>query len=1349
MVNLTIWNPLTRRNLGRMFILASQPFKPLSPPNTSHHTPTRPFGTQTLFLVFIVRADQTGVSCSQPHLEIMAQVISKAPNTPRPMGRFELLKRLGEGGMGIVYEALDRERRNKVALKTMRSLTGEALLQFKKEFRLLQDLEHPNLVHLYELLEDDGRWYFTMELIQGANFIDYVRDDLGTPTDDRSAVPMDSISSARTLNATPSPATSESPVVLAEPLIPTSSRFPLPGAASKVRFDESRLRSALVGLAYGLNALHGAGKVHRDVKPSNVIVTPEGRVVVLDFGLVMDTSAPEETTNHEFAGTLDYMAPEQASAGKVGPEADWYSVGVMLYEALTRHLPFRGNPFEVMQAKQKLTPIPPRKMNPYVPPHLDTLCMELLDFDPRRRANGTTILSRLGVKTAPEPGAASSTGRLVGTQFVGRHDELGMLRQRYDAMVKGTATAVLVEGESGVGKSALVATFLERIKAESPQTLVLSGRCYERESVPYKALDGVIDQLSRFLKHLEPSEIAAVFPRHGRLLGAAFPVLRQVRAIAEAPAVRGETQVSPQERRSRLFAAVRDLFCRVADKYPVVISIDDLQWADADSFSLLTDILQPPEQPILLALATIRTGDNVDAAFTSFKTATLEGSHVRSIALNRLPETDAQELAGMLVGKLPDDSKDRVLALTAEAGGHPLFIRELVLHAISQGSLTDIPQHLDEALWARVQSLTEGARKILELVSLAGKPIAQKTISTAAGIAGTEFSRGTSLLRVHCLVQTTGARSTDKILPYHGRVCEAIVGRLDEATRRQHHHELAVALEAEAKHDTEMLAMHWHLAGDAEHALTYALLAASEAEQVLAFSRAADLYRMALEIGNRGDKESEIRIKCAEALASAGRGAEAAEAYLIAARDNPKRALDLRRLAAAKFLHSGLVDKGLTELRYVLRAFGIWYPRSPVGAIVLFIFWRIVLRIRGFGFRERTEAEAGIRSIRRLDVLWSAYAGLFSIDHVRAAAFGGRMLLLALRTGEPNRLVQGLALEISLVSLVGVRAEVRAERLLKLLVSLADKSDQSRARACVFVATGNVRWYSGHFREAIDAFEQAEKVFGEQCVDASWEIASIRWGQLSCAFMTGQLKRLATQVPACLREAKERGDLYFAAVLRLGLLNSAWLIADTPTTAAQMAQDAMTSWTTRGFHIQHWHARIAQANLDLYLDRPQEAYDRNKSQWKQLLRSRLLRAQITRATDLHMRARTAIALARISATAKRDELLTEASHAAQSLCHEGAEWTRAWGEFLLACIQVITQPTPPPDFLKSLDQVICLLDRADLSIDAAIARRAKGKLIGGDEGKALVLNADNCMADQGIKNPTRWIAMIAPGMEDL
>ena len=264
-------------------------------------------------------------------------------------GRFTVEQRLGQGGMGAVYGVYDQKRDTRVALKVPNQATVADIKGLQSEFAVLSGVRHRNLVSAGQCFEQDELCFFTMEWVQGQDFLEYVR--------------------------------------------------PIRLGLGPIRYG--RLCASLAQLATGLGALHRAGTVHCDIKPSNTLVTQSGRVVIIDFGLAMDVKASTRRNDY-VTGTLAYMAPEQATGGRVGPPADLYSVGVMLYEALTGELPFGGSLQRFLQHRGQHLPVPPSQRSDAVPRDLETLCMELLAVDPDRRPTADAVLDRLA-HTKPRP----------------------------------------------------------------------------------------------------------------------------------------------------------------------------------------------------------------------------------------------------------------------------------------------------------------------------------------------------------------------------------------------------------------------------------------------------------------------------------------------------------------------------------------------------------------------------------------------------------------------------------------------------------------------------------------------------------------------------------------------------------------------------------------------------------------------------------------------------------------------------------------------------------------------------------------------------------------------------------
>jgi hypothetical protein len=1207
-------------------------------------------------------------------------ILSTLPDGPHS-DRFELLSRLGEGSMGVVFEALDRERKVRVALKTLRFMDAEMLARFKREFRALQDLHHPNLVNLGELIEEGGHWFYTMELVDGVHFLEWVREN--------------------------------------------------------GELQVERLRKSLPQLAAGLFALHGAGKVHRDVKPSNIVVTRDGRVVLLDFGLVVETGRNMSITR-SIVGTAAYMAPEQATSRPVGPEADWYSFGSMLYEALTGHVPFEGMPLEVLARKQSEDPRPLRELTPDVPADLADLTIELLAREPSDRPRAEDVLARLGV-TTPHARRARPTKTALGTQvpiFVGRRRELALLREARSATRDGHPVSVVILGESGVGKSVLARHFAEQLLAEEPETVLLDARCFERETVHYKAADGIIDALARFMAGLPQRDAAAILPLKIGLLTQVFPALLRVEAVARAPLMHQYVK-DPIELRARVFSAFRDLLARLCERRPVVVLVDDLQWADADSLALLAAVLRPPSAPGLLLIATARKKPAGIHA--------IEGD-VRELPLDVLPQDQASDLAAELAKRLGVEKPVDTAAIAREAGGHALLIDELVRHVVARGPALH-GQRLEDALWARIRELPEVERKLLEVVAVAGTPLQQQTAAVAAGIPPDEVARSVNSLRFANLVRTSGARAHDAVEPFHGRIRDTLIGYLSPHERKELHRRLAIAFEATDREDDESLAVHWAGAEEPERAAAHAERAAERAMSMLAFDRAARLYKLAIELGGAEDhvRAGTLANKLGDALANAGMGSAAAEAFLTAASyAKPSEAPVVRRRAADQLLRSGHIDEGVEIMRGVLAEQGWSLSPTPRRALLSLVARRAQLRLRGLGFRERDESRLPAAQLARIDACWSIAQGLSTIDFIRSADYQARHMLLALQAGEPYRLTRAFAMEAGQSATAGGKSHARTQKLAAATEKLAERSGHPHAQGMVPLMHGLISFLEGRWRDCWRHCDRAEVVLRERCTDVTWELSQSRMFAFWSLLHLGDLVEAQRRHKVMARESVERGDRQSEVNVTVGFASILWLVRDDAAAGRRAAGEAMSRWSHAGFQVQHCFDHYAASQADLYSDDAASAYRRMLTAWPMLEDSQLLRVQLIRVWMLLMRASSAIALASSKTPGPETKrLLAQATRDMRGIAGEGMAWSTAIARTLQALIAAANGQAR--EAAEIMADAATQLDKLEMRLLAAAARRRIGEWKGGADGAALIADAEEWMRSQGVRKPDRLAWALLPG----
>ncbi len=1222
--------------------------------------------------------------------------------------RFVVEGRLGEGGMGVVHQARDVERGEVVALKTMTHLDPESLLRFKREFRALADINHPNVVHLYELFSEQDHWFFTMELIDGCDLLTWIH----------SSLPMASPSTAFELT-------------LPEPIAPPD---PMPSALCSLR-DTAKLRDAFRQLACGVQAIHAAGKLHRDIKPSNVMVTPDGRVVLLDFGVVGEylPGGKAVPSDEPLVGTPAYMAPEQAAFQPATPASDWYAVGVILFESLTRRMPFEGSTSDLLLSKQRPLAAPPSALAAGIPADLERLCMDLLQLDPRDRPRGEDVIRRLeGERTPAVPVS-------VEAPFVGRREQLAALHAAFDASrTKEAPVIVMLQGHSGMGKTALASRFLGAL-ATAPDVLVLSGRCYESEAVPFKAVDEVVDELSRWLSRLHEEEAYELLPLRMHALTRLFPVLRDARVVAEAPDPDGDV-ADPLEVRRRAFAALKELLDAISRYRSLVIHVGDLQWGDADSVQLLEALLSAPApRPMLLVCDhrnELAASSDALAAFRRIRERLSGVCDFRDVDVGELTTAEAYELASALLER---DDRPTAQAIAAEAQGNPLFVAELARWANERREVARGVVNLEQVIMARVADLPEDARALLETISVARGPIEHSIAEQAAGLRARRRTAAIALRRAR-FVSTRGLRDDDVLETSHDRIRETVAASLGDDQRRARHLGLARAIASSARVDAESAFEHFLAAGDEDSAREYSLRAAEAAEQSLAFLRAAALYRAA--IGLRAGPRVLLYAKLGDALVNSGRSADAADAYMEAAMQaSGHEATDLRRTAAEHYLKSGRDEKGLAVLRGVLAEVGIRYPESREAAVASMVWNEARLRLTWLLARVTRAPSTSPAHLARIDAAFCASTGLALRDPVRGTDFGLRALRLALEAGEPVRLGRALAVAAGNAAARGEAGRRRADELVRAAQRIAKQVDDPHGHALARLVAGMSHFFLGQWRDAWTKLDEADAILRTACRAVAWELAHAEVWSCNALILSGELRKASLRVPPALEAARARDDL-FASIHLTYPACVAHIVADDVDAAWRVAQYGGHA-TQQGFTAGEFGVFISACSVERYKGDGRAAWERVERVSPLLDRSDLLRVAVVRAFSAYERGLSAVA----SATQGHDRAraLRAADHFAKILARERVPYAPPMGYLVRAGAHAARGDRVRA--LDALDAAIPLLDSADLGYLAACARYRRGELARGDAGREQIAQSRAFFAAQGVTNIERCLAMSAPGFD--
>jgi eukaryotic-like serine/threonine-protein kinase len=875
-----------------------------------------------------------------------------------------------------------------------------------------------------------------------------------------------------------------------------------------------------------------------------------------------------------------------------------------------------------------------------------------------------------------------------------------------------------VHGPSGMGKTTLTAHVLSRFE-RSHGAVVLTGRCHPQEIVPLKGFDEIVDQLSRVLLAMPAGDGVPLAPDRIASLLRLFPVLARVPFLGGSRT--GEPTVDPVETRRRGFIAVRELFRRTARLGPIVLWIDDAQWGGADSAALLEELVREPDPPLHAVLMTFRSAGTTAGALLE---ACLRGrTPALDLLLGPLDVDSSRTLARAMA---PAAALDDVDAVAEESGGSPFLLTQVAM-------LDALPARarLGDVLSQRIRALAPAARAVLATVVIAGNPTDRGIILDAAGFGEAGRRIITSLERGR-LLQLVGA-DYSTVEPYHDRVRDTALAMMEPAARTERHRALARAFEARGGNEPDRLAEHLRAAGELERASRWAVVAARQSDEALAFAKAARLYRSAREWWpGDADRERDLRISEGNALVNAGRCGDAAIRFLEAAAGMQSVAgLELRRRAAEQYLAGGHIDEGIATLRPVLRELSLPDPCTPARAALGIGLRLAALRLRGTHFRQSSGPIDEIARIR-VDACYSAAKSFTMIEPVRGVFFSVVGLQVAFRTGDPVLIGRHLMMVGgSLVSLGG-RIGRWASGLMREALALAARENDPYLTGMTATGMGPAHLVAGEWRLALERSDEGVRILSERCRGVSFDCAIGRMAALRALEELGRIGEVRVRAEEMLAGARESGDRYAEVTASLYVAFAA-LAADDTRRARTYVDEVLRHWTRGAFNLQHLGGLQVDLFCDLYESRSTQAWQRITAAWPALESSELFRVPLPRIDAYVLRARSALAMGEPSH-------LAIGGKDADRLLREGRDDAMAHGTLVHAAIAA--RRNDQAAARRLCGDAIGRYERAGMRVHALCAERRVAEI---DRAADRVTELDARIRESGVTDPSRWAGIYAPG----
>jgi serine/threonine protein kinase/tetratricopeptide (TPR) repeat protein len=789
--------------------------------------------------------------------------------------------------MGVVFRGEHEATRAAAAIKVVSGASIHEIAGLRREIHALGRVQHPGVVRILEQGLAAGLPWYAMELLEGrtlrALLIGRRRSalehagtedgDVGARSTRPAADPSESGSGGR------------APRAIAGP-------------------PDARLIELCAELCEPLAAVHAAGLVHRDLKPDNVVVTSEGRPVLVDFGVAagFGGAAGREVIDAAgaVAGTLNYMAPEQIRGELCDARADLYALGCILYECIAGRAPFEGlPPRDLLRAHALETPRPPSELGVVIAPELEVIVLRLLAKRPAERvgyaADVASMLRDLGYGSGPRAvPEARAEPYLYRAELTGRADVMDHARAALDRLARDrSGGAIYMGGESGAGKTRIGVEITR--EAALRGLSVVTGQCVPAGREGATPLHPLLPLVRDALARARLDRAGAIARPHARVLAPYFPEAALVPGLDSLPE---PPPLSPDAARARVLDAAEAVVLTLAEGEPLLLVLDDVHWADELSIALLgrLDAAKLAARGVL-CVCLYRAEEAGDALV-----ALAGAPGVERWELGRL---DEGSVAAMAAGMLATKRLPRAWAelLGRVSGGNPFFAAEYLRAAVEAGILArdrrgqwslraadaalgealSLPSTIEALLNVRFDRLGSEERRLLAAAAVLGRALAGDVATATAGMdERAALTALSGLTRRQILEEAAGGQ----LRFVHDRLRDAAYARLEAADRRALHGRAAEAIEARHGDDPahfEPIAGHHAGAGRRDAAYWYYSLAAAQAEAVYANEQAIALRRASIaqaEAGGAADaRRFESFRRLGELLHASARADEALDAY--------------------------------------------------------------------------------------------------------------------------------------------------------------------------------------------------------------------------------------------------------------------------------------------------------------------------------------------------------------------------------------------------------------------------------------------------------------------------------------